>query len=386
MLRQLQKFRLNTEVEELLNTSASVTVPKSRQHLLDMATNDGDEVFDVVYNIPKQGDVPEATVTLCQNGVAVNYCDTYMRRRDPDCMYIGDSKPTDKQKFELQYDFEFRDIRNEAFRWLKQQDLIAMPFISGDERYGGYDSLIISPKNAGFFVAGLADLQGFIPLDEIKDGFSPKVVIYVAPTFRHTHFNGKQVVVHNRLEETHEIFSFNLYPGPSAKKGIYGALLTIGERENWITAHASSVKAITKSGTQISIMHEGASGGGKSEMLEEIHRDNDGRISLAFDAESGVKYALDLDETATLHPISDDMALCHPSFQNNKKLVISDAESGWFLRFDHIKEYGTSPEHERLTIHPPEPLIFLNMQGSPGGRILIWDHTYDEPGKRCPIS
>lgn len=74
------------------------------------------------------------------------------------------------------------------------------------------------------------------------DVFEPKAVIYVAPPFRHTHFNGKQVVVHNRLNGVHEIFSYNLYPGPSAKKGVYGVLLNIGEMEGWVAAHASTVR------------------------------------------------------------------------------------------------------------------------------------------------
>jgi len=78
------------------------------------------------------------------------------------------------------------------------------------------------------------------------------------------------------------------------------------------------------------------------------------------------------------------MALCHPSYQNGKKLVVSDAEAGWFLRFDHIKQYGSSPEHEKLTIHPPEPLIFLNMDATPKSTILIWEHIQDAPGKSCP--
>ena len=56
-------------------------------------------------------------------------------------------------------------------------------------------------------------------------------MIYVAPPFRHTHFNGRQVCVHRRLPDRHEIFAYNLYPGPSAKKGIYSVLLDIGERE-----------------------------------------------------------------------------------------------------------------------------------------------------------
>ena len=113
--------------------------------------------------------------------------------------------------------------------------------------------------------------------------------MFLAPPFRHTHFDGKQIVVHNRTEEIHEVHSFNLYPGPSAKKGIYGVLLNIGEQEGWVTAHASTVKVITPYDNEIVIMHEGASGGGKSEMLEDIHKQMDGRAVLAKNTVTGEK-------------------------------------------------------------------------------------------------
>jgi hypothetical protein len=88
------------------------------------------------------------------------------------------------------------------------------------------------------------------------------------------------MVVHNRLDGMYEMFAFNLYPGPSAKKGVYGVLLDIGEKEGWVTAHGSSVMVTTPYDNVITIMHEGASGGGKSEMIEKIHREQDGRILL----------------------------------------------------------------------------------------------------------
>ena len=74
------------------------------------------------------------------------------------------------------------------------------------------------------------------------------------------------------------------------------------------------------------------------------------------------------------------MALCHPSLQNDSgKLVVKDAENGWFLRINHTTEYGTDPHYEKLTIHPKEPLIFLNLRGVPGSTCLIWEHTMDAP-------
>ncbi|MFW6313059.1 MAG: DUF4914 family protein, partial [Spirochaetota bacterium] len=232
---------------------------------------------------------------------------------------------------------------------------------------------------------GLADLQGFIPADRIPAGFKPEAIIYLAPPFRHTHFEGKQLVVHNRKPGMHELFSYNLYPGPSAKKGVYGILLNIGEQEGWTTLHSSAVRLITPYDNEFVIMHEGASGGGKSEMTQAMHREPDGRIRLGVNTVTGEKLYIEMLDTCELHPITDDMALAHPSLQkHSKRLVIEDAEAGWFLRVDHLTEYGTEPFLEKLCINPPEPLIFLNIDGKPGSTILLWEHILDAPGKPCP--
>src|SRR5690606_17808372 len=125
-----------------------------------------------------------------------------------------------------------------------QDELIVLPFLSGDDDQG-YPSLLIAPANAGFFVTGLADLQGFIPLDKLPANFKPVGILFLVPPFRHTHFDGKQIVVHNRLSEVHELFCFNLYPGPSAKKGVYSILIHEGEKKGWLTLHSSAVRLIT---------------------------------------------------------------------------------------------------------------------------------------------
>jgi hypothetical protein len=377
-------FDVNDEIMKILDEAPSVVIPESRKQILDLATGQGQDVFKVNYDIEGIGIVEEVTVTKCKNGVSVNYNEPYMRRRDPECTSIGDDLPTDKKTFKEKYDRDFKDVRSETLEWLRHQELVVLPFISGDKDHGGYESILIAPRNASFFVGGLADLQGFIPLNEIREGYKPRAVIYLAPTFRHTHFDGKQAVVHNRLDDVHEVFSFNLYPGPSAKKGVYGILLSIGEKEGWVTAHAATAHITTPYDNEVVIMHEGASGGGKSEMIEELHREPDGTIALCRDTVTDEVTRMELSYTCSLHPVTDDMALCHPSYQNGKKLVVSDAEAGWFLRFDHIKQYGSSPEHEKLTIHPPEPLIFLNMDATPKSTILIWEHIQDAPGKPCP--
>ena len=379
----MKSFILNNEVQEIIDSAKKVIIPKNRAHLIELASPGNEPIFEVNYSVDGIGLIKEATVTRCKNGLVVNYTEPYMRRREPDCMYIGDDRDTDKVRYSDHVNSNFEDIRKLTHEWLKHQELIVMPFIAGDEIYG-YPALIIGPSNAGFFTAGLADLQGFIPNDAISDNFEPKAIIYLAPTFRHSHFNGKQVVVHNRLSDVHEVFSFNLYPGPSAKKGIYGVLLNIGELENWTTVHASTVKVSTPYDNSVIIMHEGASGGGKSEMIEEIHREHDGSILFAKDTITNERIYLEINDTSELNPITDDMAICHPELQNNTKLVVKDAEAGWFLRVNHITEYGTSPQHEKLCIHPKEPLIFLNMQASPNSTCLIWEHIEDAPSKPCP--
>lgn len=381
----MKRFIFPKELCDVLNEAESAVIVERREELLNMALgNPEKDLFEITYDVPGFGKITEATVARCKNGVVVNYTDPYMRRRDPDCMVIADKEETDKPRYRDIYGEDFQSLRSDTFEWLKTQKLLLLPFMAGGMELG-YPALLVAPQNAAFFAGGLADLQGFIPKSKIPEGFKPRAVIYLAPPFRHTHFDGKQVVVHNRLTDMHELFSYNLYPGPSAKKGIYGVLLNIGEQEGWVTVHGSTVKVITPYDNEIVIMHEGASGGGKSEMIEYIHKEMDGRVLLGKNLATNEKLYLELKETCELKPVTDDMALCHPSLQNgSKRLRVTDAEQGWFLRINHITKYGTDPQHEKLCIHPKEPLIFLNLQGVPGSTCLIWEHTMDEPGKPCP--
>ena len=101
--------------------------------------------------------------------------------------------------------------------------------------------------------------------------------------------------------------------------------------------------------------------------------------------ETGEKNYLHMSDTCTIHPVTDDMAICHPSFQNGSgKLALYDGEDGWFLRVDGITEYGSDPMYERITIHSQEPLVFFNIQGVPTSTCLVWEHTLDSDGTPCP--
>jgi hypothetical protein len=378
---------LPAEAEAVLQQAPSVTFVGSVEELVSLAVPQTDErgYYHVTYDVPGKGEVEEAYVCQARNGIVANYTEPYMRRRDPNCMVIADDKPTNKTRYHERFGQPFDPVREETFDWLKTQPLACFFFNSGVGD-AGLPSMAIVPANAGFFGLGLAMLQGITPLEEVDETFNVRAILYAAPPFRHTHFDGWQVVVHNRRDDLHELFSYNLYPGPSAKKGIYGMLLTVGEEEGWVTAHCSTVQVVTPYDNITTFMHEGASGGGKSEMLEHIHREPDGRLRLGSNVVTDETRYLTLPRGCELYPVTDDMALCHPTYQRDGsgKLRLMDAEEAWFVRVNHIDDYGTDPHMERLTIDPPRDLLLLNIDAVPGARALIWEHIEDEPGKPCP--
>lgn len=382
----LPNLHLPPAAADVLAGAKSVTLATSAAQLIELSVRDaGPDGWHVVsYDVPGKGKVDEVRVCRVKNGISANYFEPYMRRRDPDCMVIGDKQPTDKPTFQDRFGQNFDALRAETFAWLKTQDLACFAFTAGMPGKGT-DALVIAPSNAGFFALGLAMLQGMIAPEVLPADFSPKAIIYVAPPFRHTHLNGKQMVVHNRLPGMHELFSYNLYPGPSAKKGIYGVLLTLGEKEEWITMHCSAAQIITPYDNRIGISHEGASGGGKSEMLELPHREQDGSLLLGRNIVTQETRHITIPQCCHIRPVTDDMALCHPSLnKGNGKLTLMDAEDAWFVRVNHIERYGVDPHLEKLTINPAKPLLFLNIDAQPGGTALIWEHIQDAPGKSCP--
>lgn len=384
--KELKKrsIRLPADVSLILEGCKSFQTFDTVEQMEHDAVDSENGVYELKYDIPGKGEVTEAIVHKVSNGIAVNYTEAYMRRRDPDTMVVADDLPSDKDRFTDKYGYDFENLRKETIEWLQSQDLAVFFYFAGRDSIGS-GGLAICPANAGFFAMGLAMLQKIIPVRELPSDFAIDSVIYVAPTFRHTHFQGKQVVVHKRSEKLHEIFSYNLYPGPSAKKGLYGALLTKGEQENWVIAHCSTVQVVSPYDNMTTFMHEGASGGGKSEMLQYIVREDNGQVLLGENVLSGERRLISLPMFCSFRPVTDDMALCHPSLQKNEgKLTVLDAENAWFIRVDSINEYGDDPFLEKLTIHPERSLMFLNIKTTPASTALVWDHIEDSPGKKCP--
>jgi len=383
----LSAVHLPPAVRAAVESSPRVLVPQTRDELYQLALGPvGGPIHEVAYDVSTDEGmrrIVEATVTRCRNGMAVNYPEDYMRRRDPDCMRIADDLPTDKPRYRDVFGEEFAPTKTATLDWLGEQDLVVVPFKAGGPTFG-YPSVALVPVNAAFFAVALVDLQGWVTFDELGE-FTPRSILYVAPPFRHTAFGGRQVVVHDRTPDLHEVFAYNLYPGPSAKKGVFSVLLDIGESEGWITAHASAVRVTTPYDNETVIMHEGASGGGKSEMCQEFRRQEDGRILLGTNVVTNEPYVITLAESSALAPVTDDMTLCHASLQDTDgRLVIADAEAGWFVRVDNLRSYGEDTNFERACIHPDKPLVFFNIQGVPDATALPWEHTLDSTGKPCP--
>lgn len=382
----LQKIRLSSEISSMLESAKKVILPRNRRELIDYIFDhdDNKNFAEIRFDIPHKGSYLEGTIARCKNGLAVNFEDISMRRRDPEAMVIADNLPTDKTTYKDRFNTEFSTTRKETLDWLQEQELVVIPFYAGDMSYN-YLSLAFVPVQATFFALSLGDLQGLVNFEDIKKDEEPCCLLFMAPTFRHTHFEGRQVVVHDRSNDKHEIFAYNLYPGPSAKKGVYGTLLNVGEKEQpaWSTLHCSTVRVVTPYECELVIMHEGASGGGKTEMTQDSHLRN-GRLRLARNVDTDESFIFDMNDTCDLYPITDDMGLIHPSQQNGKKLQVEDAEDSWFLRVDHLNRYGIDYKLEALCIAPPEPLVFLNIDGKPGATALLWDHIMDDIEKPCP--
>jgi len=156
MNNYLERMNLGGDLKEILGNHPRVTVPKSREHILDLAMGGkGRDLFEISYNIAGYGKIVEATVARCKNGIVANYVDDYMRRRDPDSMIIADDKATDKPRYRDVYKKDFGPLRQLSFDWLKKESLIVMPFPAGGEGENlSYPALLIGPENAGFFAGG----------------------------------------------------------------------------------------------------------------------------------------------------------------------------------------------------------------------------------------
>ncbi|MBT3320456.1 MAG: DUF4914 family protein [Clostridia bacterium] len=102
---------------------------------------------------------------------------------------------------------------------------MARPLIAGDDEYC-YQALLICPVNAVFLQQVCLIYKGLYQkmklVKHIRLG-----QLYSCTTFRHTHFDGKQGVVHNRLDTVHEILIQSISGSECKKRHLWHSAKTL---------------------------------------------------------------------------------------------------------------------------------------------------------------
>jgi hypothetical protein len=163
-----RNIQLPGNVHGLLKGCKSFRFFGSTEELAEAATMGlQNKEYEVTYQIPGGDTYTEAIVHRVKNGIAVNYPEPYMRRRDPGTMAIADDAPSDKTRFREKYGYEFAELQEKTFEWLRGQDLAVFIYFAG--RLGiGSTGIAIAPANAAFFAMGLSMLQEIISPAELR--------------------------------------------------------------------------------------------------------------------------------------------------------------------------------------------------------------------------
>ena len=96
------------ELFEILNACPGFQFADNVEELFSLACGSPEnDFFKVKYDLPEKGEFTEATVARVRNGISVNYLESYMRRRDPDCLFIGDDGHTEKERYKDRFGKDF---------------------------------------------------------------------------------------------------------------------------------------------------------------------------------------------------------------------------------------------------------------------------------------
>ncbi len=127
-----KNIKMPDYVKEILLKAKKVSVATTIDELIEIACGSSapDAQFKVEYDIPGIGKYHEATVNRVRNGVCANYTEVYMRRRDPNCTFIGDKGPSDRPYFEDVFGYPFDTLAEETFKWLQEQELFMFGFMA----------------------------------------------------------------------------------------------------------------------------------------------------------------------------------------------------------------------------------------------------------------
>src|SRR6185436_17216240 len=106
--RDWRRYNPPAEASRVLAECPKLFIASTSQELVDSACGNAQtNYFEVGYEVEGKGHVVEATAARVRNGICANYTEPYMRRRDPNCIFIADDKPTDKPTFREEFKQEF---------------------------------------------------------------------------------------------------------------------------------------------------------------------------------------------------------------------------------------------------------------------------------------
>jgi len=106
------KITLPDDVHGLFTGCRKITVFDSVEQLAIAAVGgEKNNTYEVKYDITEKGEHTEAIIHRVTNGISANYTEPYMRRRDPDTMYIADDQPSDKKRFKDKFGYEFQSLK-----------------------------------------------------------------------------------------------------------------------------------------------------------------------------------------------------------------------------------------------------------------------------------
>ena len=333
-----------------------------------------------------RAEILEATVIHTLSGPVVNFPEKAMRKRDPNATMVTSAFPISAQGHlhDRYCEVEWAELNRLAHEWLAKHAPIAVPIRLFRGTPATTAGVVILPENCAFFGYMMGILQEILSAAQCSEGLSADFVVLLAPPLRHSHFDGRQAVIHHRYgapaAPVYEMLATCLYPGPSGKKGVYAMGLEIARRHDGVILHASAVRLLRPDGSHISVLHEGASGGGKSEWIltPDISDDGMALVSRHVESKQEIRRALaNVSESGLVHPVVDDMAL---AFTRSNQLMISDAEHGWFLRLDNATEPGADVFCEYLAKLPIAHRIWLSVE--PGLFARPWLRTADPGGDR----
>ena len=233
----LEEFVLPRDLETILNNSPSIIIPKTEEMLYDLIFGNGStKQIDVSYDVNGTL-VKEADVVRCKNGAVVNYAEDYMRRRDPDCMRIGDDKPTDKPRFQDVYGYDFNTLKVDTYKWLARQELILVPFMAGGYEYG-YQALLVCPRNAAFFAFALSQLQAFVCAKDITTSSPVPSCMWLLPSVTLTSTASRCAYTTGWTTATRSLPT-TCIPAPPPRRAFTAFCWTLASRRAGLLAHAT---------------------------------------------------------------------------------------------------------------------------------------------------